>query len=185
MNVPLNKIGRRQKLFMVFYKSLTMQPNSSQWIGIPQLIFFSRCRLLSEVCYLTRLSLMRWKMLCMPSSRNNIVMLVCTIIDLSMKTEFVKFYFYIVGENVDVKLGDLKMYLKKYYLEYEKIMRSHVCMYLFCPRIGWEVSLLPLHHFVVKEGWSIHLSICISKCGCHQDIWKLHCFRTVEKIRCL
>jgi hypothetical protein len=68
-------------------------------------------------------------------ANSNIVMLICTIIDLSMKTEFVKFYFYIVGENVDVKLGNLKMYLKKYYLEYEKIMRSHVCMYLFCPRI--------------------------------------------------
>jgi hypothetical protein len=55
----------------------------------------------------------------------NIVLLIATVLDPSMKTEFVKFYFYTVGDNVDVKMRELKRYLKKYYLEYEKIMRSH------------------------------------------------------------
>ncbi|KAL5667559.1 hypothetical protein ACJX0J_019780, partial [Zea mays] len=35
----------------------------------------------------------------------------------SMKTEFVKFYFYTIGDNVDVKMRELKRYLKKYYLD--------------------------------------------------------------------
>jgi hypothetical protein len=55
----------------------------------------------------------------------NIVLLIAAVLDPSMKTEFVKFYFYTVGENVDVKMRELKRYLKKYYLEYEEIMRSH------------------------------------------------------------
>jgi hypothetical protein len=55
----------------------------------------------------------------------NIVSLIVVILDPSMKTEFVTFYFYTIGDNVDMKMTELKRYLKKYYLEYEKIMRSH------------------------------------------------------------
>jgi hypothetical protein len=55
----------------------------------------------------------------------NIVLLIAAVLDPSMKTEFVKFYFHTIGDNVDVKMRELKRYLKKYYLEYEKIMRSH------------------------------------------------------------
>jgi hypothetical protein len=55
----------------------------------------------------------------------NIVLLIAAVLDPSMKTKFVKFYFYTVGDNVDMKMRELKRYLKKYYLEYKKIMRSH------------------------------------------------------------
>jgi hypothetical protein len=40
-----------------------------------------------------------------------------------MKVDFIKFYFYTVGENVDLKIRELKRYLNRYYLEYEKILR--------------------------------------------------------------
>ena len=55
----------------------------------------------------------------------NIVLLIAVVLDPSMKTEFVKFYFYTVVDNVDMKMRELKRYLKKYYLEYKKITRSH------------------------------------------------------------
>lgn len=55
----------------------------------------------------------------------NMVLLIAVVLDPTMKAEFIKFYFYTVGENVDLKMRDLKKYLKKYYLEYEKIVRSH------------------------------------------------------------
>jgi len=40
-----------------------------------------------------------------------------------MKTDFIKFYFHTIGEHVDLKMRELKRYLKKYYQEYEKIVR--------------------------------------------------------------
>ena len=40
-----------------------------------------------------------------------------------MKEDFIKFYFHTVGEHVDMKIRELKRFLNRYYLEYEKIVR--------------------------------------------------------------
>ncbi|OEL34446.1 hypothetical protein BAE44_0004535 [Dichanthelium oligosanthes] len=46
------------------------------------------------------------------------------MLDPSMKSDFIKFYFYTIDESVDLKMRELKLYLRKYYLEYKKIVRS-------------------------------------------------------------
>jgi hypothetical protein len=71
-----------------------------------------------------------WLMGCIPNSRSigqnpNIALLIAAVLDPCMKADFIKFYFYTVGENVDLKMRELKWYLKKYYLQYEKIVRIH------------------------------------------------------------
>ena len=53
----------------------------------------------------------------------NIALLIAAVLDPSMKTDFIKFYFHTIGEHVDLKMRELKRYLKKYYQEYEKIVR--------------------------------------------------------------
>lgn len=58
-------------------------------------------------------------------SKTKIVLLIAIVLDPSMKTDFIKFYFHTIGENIDMKMRELKCYLKRYYLEYEKIVRSY------------------------------------------------------------
>ncbi|RLM87629.1 zinc finger BED domain-containing protein RICESLEEPER 2-like [Panicum miliaceum] len=41
-------------------------------------------------------------------SKPNIVLLIAAVLDPSMKVDFIKFYFYTVGENVDMKIRELK-----------------------------------------------------------------------------
>jgi hypothetical protein len=36
------------------------------------------------------------------------MLLIADVLDPSMKSEFVRFYFYTIGENVDVKMRELK-----------------------------------------------------------------------------
>ncbi|XP_012700597.1 zinc finger BED domain-containing protein RICESLEEPER 2 [Setaria italica] len=58
-------------------------------------------------------------------TKPDLALLIAVVLDPSMKTDFIKFYFYTVGENVKVKMRELNRYLNKYYLEYEKIVRSN------------------------------------------------------------
>jgi len=43
----------------------------------------------------------------------NIALLIAAVLDPCMKADFIKFYFHTVGENVDLKMRELKRYLKK------------------------------------------------------------------------
>jgi len=56
-------------------------------------------------------------------SKPNIVLLIAAVLDPSMKVDFIKFYFHTVGEHVNMKIRELKRYMDRYYLEYEKIVR--------------------------------------------------------------
>lgn len=58
-------------------------------------------------------------------TKPDLALLIAVVLDPSMKTDFIKFYFYTIGENVKVKMRELNRYLNKYYLEYEKIVRSN------------------------------------------------------------
>jgi len=58
-------------------------------------------------------------------SKPSIVLLIAAVLNPAMKIDYIKFYLYTVGENVDMKIRELKRYLNRYYLEYEKIVRIH------------------------------------------------------------
>jgi hypothetical protein len=57
-------------------------------------------------------------------SKPNIVLLIAAVLDPSLKTDYIKFYFHTFGEDINKKMIELKRYLKRYYLEYETITRS-------------------------------------------------------------
>jgi hypothetical protein len=54
------------------------------------------------------------------------VLLIAAVLDPLMKADFVRF-FYLTVENTEAeaKMRDLRHYLKKYYLEYERILRNN------------------------------------------------------------
>jgi len=54
------------------------------------------------------------------------VLLIATVLDPSMKADFVRF-FYLTVENTEAeaKMRELRQYLKKYYLEYERVVRNN------------------------------------------------------------
>jgi hypothetical protein len=56
----------------------------------------------------------------------SIVLLIAVVLDPSMKADFVRF-FYLTVENAEVeaKMRELRQYLKKYYLEYERVVRNN------------------------------------------------------------
>lgn len=49
-------------------------------------------------------------------SKPSIVLLIAAVLDPSMKIDYIKFYFHTVGENVDMKIRELKRYLNRYYI---------------------------------------------------------------------
>ncbi|KAJ1266108.1 hypothetical protein BS78_08G125900 [Paspalum vaginatum] len=53
----------------------------------------------------------------------NIVLLIAAVLDPTQKMDFIKFYLYTIGENAEVKMRELKQYMRRYYLEYEKVVR--------------------------------------------------------------
>jgi hypothetical protein len=53
------------------------------------------------------------------------ILLIAAVLDPSMKADFVKFYFMAVVE-AEEKMRELRQYLKEYYLEYKRIVRSVV-----------------------------------------------------------
>ncbi|CAL5087136.1 unnamed protein product [Urochloa decumbens] len=57
-------------------------------------------------------------------SKPNIVLLIAAVLDPSMKTDYLKFYFHTFGAQVDVEMRELRRYLRRYYREYERIVRS-------------------------------------------------------------
>jgi len=54
------------------------------------------------------------------------VLLIAAVLDPSMKADFVRF-FYLTVENAEAeaKMRELRQYLKKYYLEYERVVRNN------------------------------------------------------------
>ena len=54
------------------------------------------------------------------------ILLIAVVLDPSMKADFVRF-FYLTVENAkaEAKMRELRQYLKKYYLEYERIVRNN------------------------------------------------------------
>jgi len=60
------------------------------------------------------------------------VLLIAAVLDPSQKLDLIKFYFYTIGENVEVKMRELKQYMRRYYLEYEKIVRCQ-SLHVFIP----------------------------------------------------
>jgi len=60
------------------------------------------------------------------------VLLIAVVLDPSQKLDLIKFYFYTIGENVEVKMRELKQYMRRYYLEYEKIVRCQ-SLHVFIP----------------------------------------------------
>ena len=54
------------------------------------------------------------------------ILLIAAVLDPSMKADFVRF-FYMNVENAEAeaKMRELRQYLKKYYLEYERIEEQH------------------------------------------------------------
>ncbi|KAB8109673.1 hypothetical protein EE612_046023, partial [Oryza sativa] len=54
----------------------------------------------------------------------NIVLLVVAVMDPTQKIDYLRFYFYTIGQNVEEKIKELRTCLNKYYLEYEKIAGS-------------------------------------------------------------
>ena len=56
----------------------------------------------------------------------SMVLLIAAVLDPSMKADFVRF-FYLTVENTEAeaKMRELRQYLKKYYLEYERVVRNN------------------------------------------------------------
>jgi len=56
----------------------------------------------------------------------SMVLLIAAVLDPSMKADFVRF-FYLTVENAEAeaKMRELRQYLKKYYLEYERVVRNN------------------------------------------------------------
>ncbi|CAO2176487.1 unnamed protein product [Urochloa humidicola] len=59
-------------------------------------------------------------------TKPNPALLIAAILDPSLKAEFVRFYFHTVGEDKEEKMRELHRYMKRYYLEYERIYRVHM-----------------------------------------------------------
>lgn len=55
----------------------------------------------------------------------SMILLIAAVLDPSMKADFVRFFYLTVGENAEAKMREVRRYLKKYYVEYEVIMRSN------------------------------------------------------------
>ncbi|CAL5076589.1 unnamed protein product [Urochloa decumbens] len=58
-------------------------------------------------------------------SKPNIALLIAAVMGPSMKTDYLKFYFHTIGAQVDVEMRDLRLYLRMYYKEYERIVSSN------------------------------------------------------------
>uniref|UniRef100_J3LF36 HAT C-terminal dimerisation domain-containing protein n=1 Tax=Oryza brachyantha TaxID=4533 RepID=J3LF36_ORYBR len=54
----------------------------------------------------------------------NIVLKIAAVMDPTQKLDYLKFYFHTIGLNVGEKITELRRFLDKYYLEYEKVVRS-------------------------------------------------------------
>ncbi|CAN6252694.1 unnamed protein product [Urochloa humidicola] len=57
-------------------------------------------------------------------SKPNTALLIAAVLDPSMKTDYLKFYFYTISADVDKEMRELRRFLKRYYKEYERIVRS-------------------------------------------------------------
>ncbi|CAO2168768.1 unnamed protein product [Urochloa humidicola] len=57
-------------------------------------------------------------------SKPNTALLIAAVLDPSMKTDYLKFYFYTISADVDVEMKELRRYLRRYYREYERTVRS-------------------------------------------------------------
>ena len=56
----------------------------------------------------------------------SMVLLIAVVLDPSMKADFVRFFYLTVeNEEAEAKMRELRQYLKKYYLEYERVVRNN------------------------------------------------------------